>query len=166
MSQQLVYTYCVVCGETSSVFTFKHPCSNSSGQTRSRAWVRRRMRILVEYCSASSAVPPMAWAVSGLMSPSRPVVRPDSSSICYSLRRMRRNTIHTTGQPRWPIVTIFVIEYEISSLKSCLRYFARSIHCRIYSLRHCHFSLCVHSTLLDRSQTKQNMDCQLSLHIF
>jgi hypothetical protein len=34
-----------------------------------------------EYRSASSAVPRMAWAVVGLMYPSRPVVRPDSSSI-------------------------------------------------------------------------------------
>ncbi len=39
------------------------------------------MRGLVEYRGASYAVPPMEWAVSGLMSPSRPVVRPDSSSI-------------------------------------------------------------------------------------
>ena len=34
---------------------------------------------MIEYRSASSAVPSMAWAVSGLMSPSRPVVRPDCS---------------------------------------------------------------------------------------
>ncbi len=39
------------------------------------------MQILVEYSGASSAVPLMAWAVSGLMSPSQTVVRPDSSSI-------------------------------------------------------------------------------------
>ena len=44
----------------------------------------------IEYHSASSAVPPMAWVVVGQVYPSRPVVRPDSSS--SSICRIRRNT--------------------------------------------------------------------------
>ncbi len=38
----------------------------------------------LEYRSASSAVPPTALAESGLMYPSRPVVRPDSSSTLFA----------------------------------------------------------------------------------
>ena len=39
------------------------------------------LAVVIEYRSASSAVPPMAWAVVGRMYPSRPVVRLDSSSL-------------------------------------------------------------------------------------
>ena len=50
---------------------------------------------MIEYRSASVAVPPMAWAVVGLVYPSWPVVRPDcsSSSIC----RIQRNRVYYTN---------------------------------------------------------------------
>jgi hypothetical protein len=57
----------------------------------------------MEYRSASSAVPPMAWADTGLMYPSRPVVRPDSSSILLTSHAAKQiSFLYRCFTIRWP----------------------------------------------------------------
>ncbi len=52
---------------------------------------------MIQHRIASSAVPPTAWAVVGPVHPSRPVVRPDSSSILLWSYAAKHNAI--AGMP-------------------------------------------------------------------